>query len=126
MLYLGFGTQQMIEKKCQGLNERIDLHLDGKKVDLPAIESIVVLNIDSWGAGVNLWKMSQTDEHELCQSFNDGKLEVLAIYSSLHIAQLQVGLGTPYRIGQAKTVEVLSFYSDALVVNCNKQIYSFR
>ncbi|KAL0278644.1 UNVERIFIED_CONTAM: hypothetical protein PYX00_000407 [Menopon gallinae] len=106
LLYLGFGTQQMIEKKCQGLNERIELYLDGKKVDLPAIESIVVLNIDSWGAGVNLWKMSQTDENELQQSFNDGKLEVLAIYSSLHIAQLQVGLGTPYRIGQAKNVEI--------------------
>jgi hypothetical protein len=40
------------------------------------------------------------------QSFSDGKLEVVAIYSSFHIAQLQVGISQPHRIGQAKKVRV--------------------
>ncbi|KAK6623888.1 hypothetical protein RUM44_010744 [Polyplax serrata] len=106
LLYLGYGTQQMIEKKCQGLNERIELYLDGVKKELPAIESIVVLNIDSWGAGVELWKMSETDQNKTEYSYNDGKLEVLALYSSLHIAQLQVGLSVPYRVGQATKIEI--------------------
>ena len=105
-MYFGYGTQQWFEKKCQGLNEKIELYLDGQKKNLPAIESIVVLNIDSWGAGVHLWKMSETDESKLSQSYNDKKLEVLALYSSLHIAQLQVGLGSPYRVGQANEVQV--------------------
>lgn len=96
----------MIEKKCQGLNEKIELYLDGKRKSLPAIESIVVLNIDSWGAGVQLWRMSETEGNKTMQSYNDGKLEVVALYSSLHIAQLQVGLGVPYRVGQASHVEV--------------------
>lgn len=40
------------------------------------------------------------------QSYKDGILEVLGIYSSFHIAQLQVGLSTPHRVGQARTVQV--------------------
>ncbi len=33
-------------------------------------------------------------------------MEVLGIYSSFHIAQLQVGIGEPYIIGQAKHVRI--------------------
>lgn len=44
------------------------------------------------------------------QSVNDGMLEVVAIYSSFHIAQLQVGLSQPHRLGQAKVVEVNNFF----------------
>lgn len=40
------------------------------------------------------------------QSINDGKLEVVALYSSFHMAQLQIGLSKPHRIGQANTVKV--------------------
>jgi len=40
------------------------------------------------------------------QSINDGKLEVVALYSSFHMAQLQVGLSKPHRIGQANNVKV--------------------
>lgn len=47
------------------------------------------------------------DESSGVQSINDGKLEVVALYSSFHMAQLQVGLSKPYRIGQANTVKVL-------------------
>lgn len=42
----------------------------------------------------------------LYSSINDGYLEVMGIYSSFHIAQLQVGLAEPYRIGQAKHVKI--------------------
>lgn len=40
---------------CKDLHKYIDLYLDGKLVELPELESIVVLNIPSWGAGVDLW-----------------------------------------------------------------------
>ena len=42
----------------------------------------------------------------LLHSFNDGMLEVMGVYSSFHIAQLQVGLVDPIRLGQAKIVKV--------------------
>ena len=42
--------------------------------------------------------------------YDDGCLEVMALYSSFHIAQLQVGMASPLILGQAKTVKV-SFLS---------------
>lgn len=43
---------------CVGLEKKIDLFLDGEKIDLPELQAVVCLNIDSWGAGVNLWSKS--------------------------------------------------------------------
>jgi diacylglycerol kinase (ATP) len=50
--------------------------------------------------------MLTDDANSGVQSINDGKLEVVALYSSFHMAQLQVGLSKPHRIGQANTVKV--------------------
>jgi len=41
-----------------------------------------------------------------CYRPDDGLLEVMALYSSFHIAQLQVGLAEPLRLGQARVVKV--------------------
>lgn len=49
--------QQVVERECKDLNKNIELYLDDKKINLPSIESIVILNIPSWAAGVNLWNM---------------------------------------------------------------------
>lgn len=40
------------------------------------------------------------------QSFSDGLMEVFCLASSLHIAQLQVGLGEPIRLGQCSSLKV--------------------
>lgn len=57
MLYLTYGTQQVMEREFRDLDQRLELYLDGVRAELPSIESIVVLNIPSWGAGVDLWNM---------------------------------------------------------------------
>ena len=43
-----------------------------------------------------------------CYRYDDGYLEVMALYSSFHIAQLQVGMASPLILGQAKRVKVSS------------------
>lgn len=43
------------------------------------------------------------------QNFNDGLMEVFCLVSSLHIAQLQVGLGEPIRLGQCSSLKVLHY-----------------
>lgn len=95
-------------KQCRHLTENIQLELDGKLVELPHLESIVVLNIPYWGGGVQPWTIgsneSRTDIPQ--QSISDGKFEVFGCYSSFHIAQLQVGLAEPFRIGQASRVRI--------------------
>nr|CAI5817275.1 unnamed protein product [Callosobruchus analis] len=109
LLYLCFGTQQVVTSDCKNLERRLDLYLDGQHIDLPELESVVVLNIPSWGAGVNLWGnkgMSGDSSSRTSQSYHDGVLEVVGIYSSFHMAQLQVGLSCPVRLGQAKVVEI--------------------
>ncbi|XP_033330475.2 diacylglycerol kinase epsilon [Megalopta genalis] len=115
LLYLCFGTQQVVERECKDLEKHIELYLDDVKMELPAIEGIVVSNIPSWGAGVNLWN-SVRDEHGK-QSFNDEKLEVVGLYSSFHMAQLQVGLSQPYRIGQAKSIKMKLLKSYAMQID---------
>ncbi|XP_066258337.1 diacylglycerol kinase epsilon [Euwallacea similis] len=105
LLYLCFGTQQVVTADCKNLEQRLDLYLDGHQVPLPELESIVVLNISSWGAGVNLWGLGDGSS-KTSQSHQDGILEVVGIYSSFHIAQMQVGFSAPIRLGQARTVEI--------------------
>ncbi|XP_053688092.1 diacylglycerol kinase epsilon [Sabethes cyaneus] len=110
-LYLCFGTHQVVQQECVDLEKKVELYLDDLKIDLPELQSIVVLNIDSWGAGVNLWKMSRDSpthggSMREMHSISDGILEVFGVVSSFHIAQLQVGLSKPVRLGQARSVRL--------------------
>ncbi|KAI5698623.1 hypothetical protein M8J75_009471 [Diaphorina citri] len=111
-LYLTFGTQQAMERGCRDLDQRIELYLDGERVDLPPIESVVVLNIPSWASGVDLWKLGRDSEDgmgdslEQDQKIDDSKIEVMALYSSFHIARLQVGLSEPLKLGQVSQVKI--------------------
>ncbi|TMW41277.1 hypothetical protein DOY81_013644 [Sarcophaga bullata] len=109
LIYFGFGTQQIVQRDCEGLNEKIDLYLDNELVELPELQSIVFLNIDSWGAGCKLVELSNNSDEptKLVNSISDGVLEVFGIVSSFHIAQLQVGISKPVRIGQAKHVKLV-------------------
>lgn len=52
-----------MERGCRNLEERIELYMDGKRVELPEIESIVILNIPSWGAGCRLWDMLDSSKN---------------------------------------------------------------
>ncbi|XP_055628581.1 diacylglycerol kinase epsilon [Toxorhynchites rutilus septentrionalis] len=110
-LYLCFGTHQVVQQDCLDLEKKIELYLDDEKIDLPELQSIVVLNIDSWGAGVKLWEMSKDSPSHggvmrETHSISDGILEVFGVVSSFHIAQLQVGMSKPVRLGQARSVRM--------------------
>ncbi|KAL1230191.1 Diacylglycerol kinase epsilon [Trichinella pseudospiralis] len=102
-LFFTYGTKDVLERMCRNLHMHIELQLDDKPVELPELEGVVVLNIPCWGAGVKPWQMGKGGPPQL---INDGLLEVFGLYSSFHIAQMQVGLSEPYRIGQAKKVQI--------------------
>lgn len=103
-LFFTFGTKDVFERVCRGLNERIELFLDDQQIELPDIEGLIFLNIPYWGAGVTPWQ-SYNEEHP--QKVNDEMVEVFAVKSSFHIAQMQVGLANPIRIGQAKKAKLV-------------------
>lgn len=46
------------------------------------------------------------DDDQIDASISDGKIEVIGITSSFHMAQLQVGLNKPIRLGQAQSVRI--------------------
>ncbi|KAK0170157.1 hypothetical protein PV328_010754 [Microctonus aethiopoides] len=117
LLYLCFGTHQVVDRDCKNLDKRIEVYLDGKRIVLPSSESIVILNIPFWGGGVKLWELGRDNENIGVQSINDGLLEVCALYSSFHIAQLQVGLSQPHRLGQAKTIKIKLLDSCAVQID---------
>ena len=60
--YLGYGTKDVFESVCHKLNERIAVELDGKAIELPELEGIVLLNIASWSSGCDLWAGSGLEE----------------------------------------------------------------
>lgn len=50
--------------------------------------------------------MSGDENDTTKHSISDGVIEVIGIVSSFHMAQLQVGLNKPIRLGQAKSVRI--------------------
>jgi len=107
LIYFSYGTKDVLERQCQTLNKKLELYMDGKKIELPEIESVVILNIPYWGAGVRPWELgSGHQEFNFQPNFSDKKLEVFCLYSSFHIAQMQVGLSEPHRVGQAREIRI--------------------
>ena len=54
-MYFIYGSKDVLEQECKNLQERIELELDGKKIDLPTLEGILILNIGSWCGGCEIW-----------------------------------------------------------------------
>ncbi|XP_028406565.1 diacylglycerol kinase epsilon-like [Dendronephthya gigantea] len=44
-IYFSYGVNEVLEANCKNLQEKIQLEMDGKVVELPELEGIVVLNI---------------------------------------------------------------------------------
>ncbi|KAG8184445.1 hypothetical protein JTE90_026363 [Oedothorax gibbosus] len=105
-LYLLYGAKDILDRGCENLHEKIELYLDGEKLELPALEAVVFLNIPSWGGGVTPWNMGTPEKKFTAQRYDDGMLEVMGVYSSFHIAQLQIGMSEPMRLGQAKSIRI--------------------
>ncbi|EDO48435.1 predicted protein [Nematostella vectensis] len=103
-MYGVYGARDVLQQECKNLHEMVELELDDKKVELPDLEGIVILNISSWCGGCDMWN-SCSDDDGRPPTASDGLLEVVGLYSSLHIARLQVSLADPHRIGQAHKIK---------------------
>ena len=83
--------------------------LDGVKHCLPHLEGLVISNINSWSAGCAVWNLPPDQvegQYQPCR-MDDRLLEVVGIYSSLHVGRIQVGVDEPLKIGQAREIKVL-------------------
>ncbi|XP_005999987.1 diacylglycerol kinase epsilon [Latimeria chalumnae] len=105
-VYFLYGTKDCLVQECKDLNKKIELELDGERLELPNLEGIIVLNIGYWGGGCRLWE-GMGDEPFPLARYYDGLLEVVGVYGSFHCAQIQVKLANPVRLGQAHTVRLI-------------------
>ncbi|XP_057700413.1 diacylglycerol kinase epsilon [Corythoichthys intestinalis] len=105
-VYFLYGTKDCLVQECKDLDKRIELELDGERIELPSLEGIIVCNIGYWGGGCRLWE-GMGDEPFPPTRLDDGLLEVVGVFGSFHCAQIQVKLANPVRLGQAHTVRLV-------------------
>jgi diacylglycerol kinase (ATP) len=64
LIYFTYGTKDVVEQSCEGLEHQIQLFIDDKQIELPSVQALVFLNVDSWGAGIKPWNMGQGEENK--------------------------------------------------------------
>ncbi|XP_014478178.1 PREDICTED: diacylglycerol kinase theta isoform X9 [Dinoponera quadriceps] len=106
-VYVTMGLRKMVKRKpCKDLHKEIRLEVDGKLIELPQVEGIIILNILSWGSGANPWG-PDTKEDQFCTPNHwDGMLEVVGVTGVMHLGQIQSGLRTAMRIAQGGHITI--------------------
>lgn len=108
--YLQLGLQKMVQRtETRELRRHIALMVDGNRVELPDIAGLIVLNIQSWGAGADPWGTTSDPTYKPA-AYDDGLLEVVGIKGVMQMGQVQSGIRNAVRIAQGSeiTVDLLS------------------
>ncbi|XP_053605652.1 diacylglycerol kinase theta isoform X3 [Plodia interpunctella] len=105
-VYVKMGLRKMVGRKmCKDLHKAVKLEVDGKPVELPAVEGIIILNILSWGSGANPWGPEKDDQFNKPNHW-DGMLEVVGVNGVVHLGQIQSGLRGAMRIAQGGHIKI--------------------
>jgi len=104
--YLKTGLRKMMKKGgLKDFTRDIVLEVDGKRVDLPSLEGIVIMNILSWASGANLWGHEKDDKFNRPTHY-DGMLEVVGVTGIVHLGQIQSGIRSGVRLAQGGHVRL--------------------
>ncbi|XP_056632920.1 diacylglycerol kinase theta isoform X2 [Diorhabda sublineata] len=105
-VYVRMGLRKMVgPKMCKDLHKEVRLEVDGKLVELPQVEGIIILNILSWGSGANPWGPEKDDQFSKPNHW-DGMLEVVGVTGVVHLGQIQSGLRSAMRIAQGGHIKI--------------------
>ncbi|XP_040569190.1 diacylglycerol kinase theta isoform X2 [Lepeophtheirus salmonis] len=105
-VYVKVGLRKMVGRRsCKDLNKEVTMEVDGKLVDLPNLEGIIILNIMSWGSGANAWGI-EVNEKFTKPNHWDGVLEVVGVTGVVHLGQIQSGLRSAIRIVQGSHIKI--------------------
>jgi len=130
MWYGVVGATDLIGHSCASLPHAVHLEVDGLPVPVPDdIEGLMLLNISSYMGGVNLWTCGRSSAEpndfadsggapppwqygqqlpgDVPQSMSDGILEVVAVYGTWHLGQLQVGLSKAERLARGRHIRLV-------------------
>ncbi|KAG1714229.1 Diacylglycerol kinase theta [Nymphon striatum] len=105
-VYVKMGLRKMVSRKSwKDLHREVRLEVDGKVVDLPPVEGIIILNILSWGSGANPWGPEREDQFAKPTHY-DGMLEVVGVTGVVHMGQILSGLRSAIRIAQGANIRI--------------------
>ncbi|XP_076649820.1 diacylglycerol kinase theta isoform X9 [Halictus rubicundus] len=106
-MYVAMAIRQIMKKTaCKDLHTKIRLEVDGKLVELPQVEGIIILNILSWGSGANPWGPDTKVDQFHTPNHWDGMLEVIGVTGVMHLGQIQSGLRGGLRIAQGGHIKI--------------------
>ncbi|NXV78287.1 DGKD kinase, partial [Atlantisia rogersi] len=100
MWYGVLGTKELLQRTYKNLEQRVQLECDGVPISLPSLQGIAVLNIPSYAGGINFWGGTKEDNNFGAPSFDDKKLEVVAVFGSIQMAVSRVINLQHHRIAQ--------------------------
>uniref|UniRef100_A0A914EBL2 Diacylglycerol kinase n=1 Tax=Acrobeloides nanus TaxID=290746 RepID=A0A914EBL2_9BILA len=104
--YLKIGVRKaLFDRSCKDLYKRIDLEVDGKQIDLPPVEGLVILNLLSWGSGCNPWGTAKEEQFQKPTHY-DGLLEVVGIPDVTRLGLIQSKMGTGIRLAQGGSIKI--------------------
>lgn len=105
-VYVKQAIRKMVNRSSwNNLNKAVRLEVDGKTIQLPHVEGIIILNILSWGSGANPWGPEQEDRF-VKPTHYDGMLEVVGVTGIVHMGQIQSGLSRAIRIAQGGRIKI--------------------
>ncbi|GBM29824.1 Diacylglycerol kinase delta [Araneus ventricosus] len=107
MWYGVLGGKELLHQTYKNLEQRIQLECDGKRIPLPSLQGIVVLNINSYGGGSNFWGGTKEDDIFVAPAFDDKILEVVAVYGTVQMAASRVINLQHHRIAQCRSVKII-------------------
>ncbi|XP_072231926.1 diacylglycerol kinase delta isoform X1 [Leuresthes tenuis] len=106
MWYGVLGTKELLQKTYKNLEQRVQLECDGVPMSLPSLQGLAVLNIPSYAGGINFWGGTKEDNNFGAPSFDDKKLEVVAVFGSMQMAVSRVINLQHHRIAQCRQVKI--------------------
>ncbi|KAG8197143.1 hypothetical protein JTE90_011305 [Oedothorax gibbosus] len=107
MWYGVLGGKELLHQTFKNLEQRVQLECDGKRIPLPSLQGIVVLNINSYGGGSNFWGGTKEDDVFVAPAFDDKILEVVAVYGTVQMAASRVINLQHHRIAQCRSVKII-------------------
>ncbi|KAK3546555.1 hypothetical protein QTP70_027318, partial [Hemibagrus guttatus] len=116
MWYGVLGTKELVQKTYKNLEQRVQLECDGVPMSLPSLQGLAVLNIPSYAGGINFWGGTKEDNKDAIEreymnfgapSFDDKKLEVVAVFGSMQMAMSRVINLQHHRITQCRQVKII-------------------
>ncbi|XP_046706795.1 diacylglycerol kinase eta isoform X2 [Silurus meridionalis] len=107
MWYGVLGTKELVQKTYKNLEQRVQLECDGVPMSLPSLQGLAVLNIPSYAGGINFWGGTKEDNNYGAPSFDDKKLEVVAVFGSMQMAMSRVINLQHHRITQCRQVKII-------------------